>query len=74
MRTPILGVVAALIVATSAVPDINVQLEIRDNTRVRAVISNVGDETFKAVTRDGLLSKATIQKVHISSQGTFPIV
>lgn len=72
MKTPILGAVAALIAVASAVPEINVQLEVRDNTRVRAVISNVGDETFKAITRDGLLSKAPIQKVHIMSQGTLP--
>lgn len=71
MRNSALAALAVLIATASAVPQINVQLEVRDNTRVRAVISNVGDDTFNAITRDGLLSKAAIQKVHVSSQGTF---
>lgn len=70
MKAFTLASLAALVTVASAAPEINVRLEVQDNSKVRAVVSNVGPEVIKAVTRGGLLSKAPIQKVQVSSQGS----
>lgn len=71
MKSITLTTIASLVAAVSATKEISVQLDVANNSQVRAIVSNIGSDAITVITRDGLLSKAPIQKVDVSSQSQY---
>lgn len=63
------GLVAVAAAAPAPNPELDVKIEMQGNSLVKAIITNNGKETIKAVNSGSILSKVPVQKATVSTEG-----
>lgn len=56
--------------APTANPQLSVKLELQDNSRVKAVVSNPGKENVKVLKTGSILDNVPVQKASVSGAST----